>query len=119
MSDSDNEMLLVLRPGEDSARSLSGIDVVHQISPAVRIVRKPSGRAHELAGPEVLYAGSDPSPAVLSSLDQTERLFVEGWLARRNRAPKKRPHDGVAWDAEGLLPPDLPPSRRSDGELAE
>ncbi len=110
MPDSDSEMLLVLRPGQDTARPWPGVDVVHQISPAVRIVRRRPGAGSEFAGPEILYAGSDPSPAVLSTLDQTERLFVEGWLARRRRPPKKRAHDGVAWDAEGLTPPDLPRS---------
>ena len=65
---------------------------------------------------DVVYAGDDPPPDVLAALDATERLFVEAWLANRATAKLHRPGDGLAWDAEGLTPPDLPP-QRGDNEV--
>jgi hypothetical protein len=41
-------------------------------------------------------------------LTDDERLFVEAWRLRF--APKQRPGEGLAWDAPGFEPPDLPRS---------
>jgi hypothetical protein len=58
--------------------------------------------------PAVRWAGERPPDDVIEELDETERLFVEGWLLRRVGKPA-RPDDGLDWDAVGRRPPDAPP----------
>jgi hypothetical protein len=43
---------------------------------------------------------------VRAGLTETERLFADAWAA--GREPKTRPGEGLAWDAPGFQPPDLP-----------
>lgn len=59
------------------------------------------------AAPGVLGVGQPDVPAeVRALLTDTERLFVDAWVL--GRQPKQRHGDGLAWDAPGHLPPDLP-----------
>jgi hypothetical protein len=101
-----SEFLVVLS-GPHSAGAVTGLEVVHQVSPTVMIVRRLPPEIDEL---RVRYAGVDPPPEIIDALDDGERLFVEGWLARRSATKTDRPGEGLAWDAPGMTPPDLPPA---------
>jgi len=104
-----SQVLVVLQPTADADRALAGVDVVHRVSPTVVIVQVPPGASLPLADDtRVRYAGQDPPPELLTDLDEGERLFVEGWVARETRRAK-RSHEGRNWDAEGMTPPDHPP----------
>jgi hypothetical protein len=98
--------LLVVLSEPHAARAVTGLEVVHQVSPTVMIVRRLPPEMDESG---VLYAGVDPPPEIIDALDDGERLFVEGWLARHSATKTDRPGEGLAWDAPGMTPPDLPP----------
>ena len=103
------ELLVVLRSSLAAEQQLSeDVQVVHTASPKVMLVRLPAGANAAAALGDVVYVGVEPPPEVLSALDDGERLFVDAWLARRSAEPKARPADGLAWNAEGMSPPDLP-----------
>ena len=90
---------MILGPGA----AAPAVDVVHAVSPRVFVTTAPGALP---AG--VLFAGAAPPAEVLAGLDEGERLFVDGWLARQASADRIRPGDGEAWDAPGRLPPDQP-----------
>ncbi|MEN3275391.1 MAG: hypothetical protein V7631_1181 [Massilia sp.] len=52
---------------------------------------------------------SDPAQPLPSWLSDIEQLFVQAWRQRQQMIHKQRPGEGLAWDAEGFSPPDLPP----------
>lgn len=54
-----------------------------------------------------LVIGRDASEALPASLDDAERLFVAGWLAK-GRKDGPRPGAWQDWDAPGFTPPDAP-----------
>lgn len=51
---------------------------------------------------------SHPAESIPGSLTETEQLFIQAWQQRQQMSNKQRPGDGLAWDAEGFSPPDLP-----------
>jgi hypothetical protein len=103
----DSEILVVLAPGEMPP---TGLRVVQTISPTVMIAELPPGAAiPDPLRAAATYVGTDPPAGVLANLDETERLFVSGWLARQSRDKSARPGEGLPWDAAGMIPPDLPP----------
>jgi hypothetical protein len=103
------ELLVVLRSPLAADQQLSeDVQVVHTASPKVMLVQLPAGLDAAAALGDVAYAGVEPPPEVLSALGDSERLFVDAWLARRSAEPKARPADGLPWDTEGMSPPDLP-----------
>ncbi|MDQ3735436.1 MAG: hypothetical protein M3400_15825 [Actinomycetota bacterium] len=98
----DGEALVVLR----DAREPVG-EVVHQISARVFVVRQDEATFDVLShDPRVAYVGAQPPPDLVNGLEDQERLFVDGWLARGKQS--RRTGDGLSWDAEGMTPPDLP-----------
>jgi hypothetical protein len=104
----DDEVLLVVN--NHAAIDMNNIDVVHAVSPTVMIVRRSAEGCP--ASPDqrgIAYCGVAPPPEVLDRLNEQERLFVAGWRARRAKHEQARPGDGLAWDAPGMSPPDLPP----------
>lgn len=57
----------------------------------------------------VVPAGDIPS-ALAEKLDEGESLFVSAWVSRtKEGTSKKRPGEGLSWDAPGFEPPDPPP----------
>ena len=81
-----SQLLVVLQPSADADRALAGVDVVHRVSPTVVIVQVPPGvPSPQTDHTGVRYAGQDPPPELLTDLDEGERLFVEGWVARETR----------------------------------
>ena len=104
-----SQLLVVLQPNADADRALAGLDIVHWVSPTVVIVQVPSGAPPPQTDDiGVRYAGQDPPADLLTDLDEGERLFVEGWVARETRRAT-RSHEGLNWDTEGMTPPDHPP----------
>lgn len=103
----EREALVVLR----DPRAPVG-EVVHQISARVFVVRRDEATFDLLShDPRVAYVGGQPPPDLVDGLEDQERLFVDGWLARDKQS--KRLGDGLSWDAEGMTPPDLPRPPRS------
>lgn len=103
----EREILVVLVPG---VAVPGGLRILHSVSPAVMIAALSPGAPLPELPDAAGYLGTEPPPALLSRLDEAERLFVAGWLARRAPGTKKRPGEGLAWDAPGMVPPDLPPA---------
>lgn len=54
-----------------------------------------------------------PPPALVETLTDAERLFVDAWLARRavGYPPPPRPGEGESWNSPPRRPPDPPPAR--------
>ncbi|CAN5613236.1 MAG: hypothetical protein M3493_11695 [Actinomycetota bacterium] len=98
----DDEALVVLR----DAREPVG-EVVHQVSARVFVARLDEG-AYDLLShdPRVAFIGDQPPRDIIDGLEDQERLFVDGWLARGKQT--RRIGEGLSWDAEGMTPPDLP-----------
>ncbi len=81
--------------------------VQHQ-PPRLAIVESDEdARAALRTAPGVLAVGEPDLPDdVRARLTDTERLFVDAWVV--GRQPKTRRGEGLAWDAPGFQPPDLP-----------
>jgi hypothetical protein len=104
-----SQVLVVLQQAADADRVLAGVDVVHRVAPTVMIVQVPPGVRSPLTDAAgVRYVGQDPPLELLTDLDEGERLFVEGWIARETQQAS-RSREGLNWDAEGMTPPDKPP----------
>jgi hypothetical protein len=107
-----NSELLVVLADDDVDRVRSSIEsnyrVLHSVSPRVLVIQKPASNLTSpthLAG--VLLATDDDVPEeMLSTLNPTEKQWVQAWLLRKR--PKQRVGDGLSWDAPGFLPPDRP-----------
>ena len=87
--------------------------VTQKVSPRVLLVQPAAGATKEelqaLGGVDsVLEPGESPAAGIRGTLTDTEALFADAF-AQRSRT-KQRAGDGLAWDAEGFLPPD-PPKR--------
>jgi acetamidase/formamidase len=82
--------------------------VVQHLPPRLAVVESDDDvRAQLRALPGVLGVGEpDLRDDVRARLTETERLFVDAWVL--GRRPKERHGDGLAWDAPGYQPPDLP-----------
>ena len=87
--------------------------LVHSASSRLFVLElTPGERATDLMDePAVRWAGERPPDDVAEELDESERLFVDGWALRRRGKPE-RPGEGLDWDTEGRRPPDppIPPS---------
>lgn len=44
-------------------------------------------------------------PALVADLSDTERLFIDAWVANRTTKKPARRGDGLDWDSEGYEPP--------------
>ena len=79
--------------------------------PRLAVLGLREGQLQELqrmGGVEAVMTG--PASPLPASLTEQERLFIMGWLQRR-QGGKQRKGEGLPWDAEGYLPPDKPRSR--------
>ena len=103
-------MLLVL--ADDVTQVLDQLGrsatLVQHLPPRLAIVEcDHAARVALRTAPGVLGIGEpDLSDDVRDELTGTERIFVDAWVVGRQR--KARPGDGLAWDAPGFEPPDLP-----------
>lgn len=113
-TESTSEILVLLQQDEAVPDDFGAHGrLVHSASPRLYVLElRPGERATDLMDePAVRWAGETPPHDVTDELDDTERLFVDGWALRRRGKPD-RPGDGLNWDAEGRRPPDgpIPPS---------
>jgi hypothetical protein len=108
------EALIVFKE-PPSQRTMADLKARYRVTalmpPRLAALDLQEGQLQELqrmAGVEAVLTGPEnPLPA---SLTEQERLFIMGWLQRR-QGGKQRKGEGLPWDAEGYLPPDKPPSR--------
>ena len=103
-------MLLVV--AEDVGQVLDrlgrSVTLVQHLPPRLAVVESDDdARAALRTAPDVLGIGDPDLPDdVRGRLTDTERVFADAWVL--GRRPKTRPGDGLAWDAPGFEPPDLP-----------
>jgi hypothetical protein len=71
----------------------------------VLVALGPDQRADPPPVDGVSWYVTDVPTEVLDDLAPAERDFVAAW---RTRAAKRRPGDGLSWDAPGFAPPDRP-----------
>jgi hypothetical protein len=117
------ELLVVHVPAADAstdAALMAGLrrhgTVTGRLAPRLALIEPHSEQADSdevgcalAAVPGVLGVfATAPPPAFYETLNDTERLFVDAWLARAH--PAGAPEgDGLPWDADpNRLPPDLP-----------
>jgi hypothetical protein len=109
-TESPSEILVVLEPGEAMPDHL-GVHgrLVHSASSRLFVLELSPGQqaADLMDDPVVRWAGEHPPGDVARELDESERLFIDGWVLRRRGKPG-RPGEGLDWDAEGRRPPDGP-----------
>jgi hypothetical protein len=108
-----NEFMLIVGADHSAARDGGLYRVTQKVSPRVLIIQPAGGTSKEelqsLKDVEtVLEPGERPAGDIRRTLTDTEALFADAF-AQRSRT-KERLGDGLAWDAEGFIPPD-PPKR--------
>ena len=100
---------LIIVTGQLPEGALKGLreryQVTQSVSNRVFLVRaQPS-----LGGPTPeslhIFSTAEIPEEVLNSLDERESLFVAAWRSRLLSPPKKRPGEGLDWDAPGFKPP--------------
>ncbi|MFF0747468.1 hypothetical protein ACFYVL_44520 [Streptomyces sp. NPDC004111] len=121
-----DEFLVVLDPpsatagaegATDSEHPLTALRAVARVTQVLsrRLVLVRGGGAELVAAlrgvPGVSLVRTDPEAELpedggAAGFDEEERLLVAAWRARAR--PKKRPGEGLGWDAPGFLPPDRP-----------
>lgn len=108
---SSNELMVIFSSGHSAEDAPQGCRVTQKISPRVAIVEL-VGQAGKTAleasdsVAAVLEPGQEPPVELAAALSETEALFVKAYQQRAQL--KQRPSEGLAWDAEGFLPPDPP-----------
>ena len=102
-------LLLVADDAEQVLGRLGGsVTLVQHLPPRLAVIESDDdARAALRTAPGVLGVGEPDLPDdVREQLTETEQVFVDAWVL--GRRPKTRPGDGLAWDAPGFEPPDLP-----------
>lgn len=123
MEQPQRELLVVHVPPTDTAADTALLaslrrhgTVTGRLAPRLALVEAYSEQANPdevvcalAAVPGVLAVfATGPPPALYASLSETERLFVDAWLAR-DRPTGAPEGDGLPWDADpNRLPPDPP-----------
>jgi hypothetical protein len=109
-TESTSEILVLLQRGEGVPDHLGAYGrIVHSASSRLLVLELTPGQrvADLMDEPVIRWIGEVPPDDVVDELDDSERLFVDGWLLRRRGKPE-RPGEGLDWDAEGRRPPDGP-----------
>lgn len=107
--------VLVLLSEEAPSQSLRQLRAQYRVTeeapPRLIVVAADRGDIEQLrTAPGIVAVIEDAIPTnVLESLSEAERLYADAWEARRQMGKKRRPGDGLSWDAEGFEPPDMPP----------
>lgn len=109
------ELLVLLEPDPPPGlrdRLRSQFRVTQEGSPRLLVVERPSDPAvlRDLPGVRAVVDDAVAADA-LTGLDDGESLFVQAWLRRDSMRTKRRPGEGLDWDAPGRLPPDPPRDR--------
>lgn len=104
---------LVLLSGQDAPAELAELQARYRVTsllpPHLAVVDLDDRQAALLGGRPHVQVLSDPTQALPASLGDTEQLFAQAWQQRLRMTDKRRPGDGLAWDAPGFTPPDPPP----------
>jgi len=99
---------------QQAARLQSAYRVITLLPPRVLVLQIDDealaeiGRDPNLAG---VYVRDVPAE-VIARLRPDEKLFVEAWIQQQASGNKRRPGEGLSWDAPGFTPPDAPPRKR-------
>jgi hypothetical protein len=116
VADSRPEVLVLLRQGAGEAPLAElrrRFTILSLKPPRLVVLAIGADRVAEVQaihGVEAVFTAAVPG-TVLDALAPGERLFAEAWSMRQQPTPKRRPGDGLPWDAPGFLPPDKPPDR--------
>lgn len=107
--DGHRDMLVVIDRGADADRVLAAL---RRVTPVTQVL--PPRLALVTGDGPVDVPGAtayvdDVPESLVDELSPAERAFVSAWRSRRTG--KRRPDEGLPWDAPGHLPPDLPPRR--------
>jgi len=98
-----SEQLIILSKGRTAAELESVAAVRQRFGDRVFVVAiDDAGGLHALGA--VFANGSEASHAE-TDLTQTEQMGIDAWNARPALAKKKRPGEGLSWDAEGFEAP--------------
>jgi hypothetical protein len=107
--------VLVVFKDPPSQRTITDLKARYRVTalmpPRLAVLDLPESQLTELQrmpGVEAVLTG--PTGLLPASLTEQERLFITGWLQRR-QGGKQRKGENLPWDAEGYLPPDKPKSR--------
>lgn len=105
--DDRRDLLVVIDRDADADRVLASLrrvaQVVQVLPPRLALI---AGDGPVTVPGATAYTEDVPDN-VLAELSPVERAFVAAWRSRR--AGKRRPGEGLPWDAPGHLPPDRPP----------
>lgn len=81
--------------------------ITHFLPPRLFVVEPERSSASLLDIPGVIVVAGPTDEVSIPGANTNEALFVEAWVRRvRQSAPDARPHDGLAWDSPGMVPPD-------------
>lgn len=109
------ELLVLLDPNPPPAlqeRIRAQCRVTQEGSPRLLVVERPADPSELRSIPGVRAVFDDTVPAsAVADLDEGESLFVRAWSERESMNTKRRPGEGLDWDAAGRLPPDPPRDR--------
>ena len=108
------DLMLIFRTDHSADEKRGCYRVTQKVSPRVVIVEPAGGVTKEelqtVKGVDaVLEPGEKPGEDVRATLTDSEALFVEAYAQRSPNGG--RLGDGLAWDADGFPPPDLPLKR--------
>lgn len=109
------ELLVLLDPDPPAGlreRLRTQFRVTQEGSPRLLVLERPADLAvlRDLPGIRGVFDETVPESA-LADLDDGESLFVQAWSGRESMQTKRRPGEGLDWDAPGRLPPDAPRDR--------
>lgn len=92
----------------EAKKMAAELPVRQEISGRVRIVHIDVMRAAAVLKQEGLYLieGGPMPPALETMLNEGEKLFIQGWLARIPESEKQRAGEGLNWDDPNFEPPD-------------
>lgn len=109
-NDTSMEILIIIRDEavEKVQRQIGKFTVLQEISPRVKVIEASAETATEVAAiPEVtVLSEQSGSEALVDSLTEEERLFVEAWRLKQQMGTKQRPGEGASWDDPRFQPPD-------------
>jgi hypothetical protein len=112
------EVLVLLRKGvsEQQTAVLRQLRVVSSFPPRLVVVEATEDKVRDLRRDQAvsLVIEMQVEAEHLSDLRPEEQLFVRGWIERMTAPPKRRPGEGLNWDAPGFEPPDPPIGSRDD-----
>jgi hypothetical protein len=106
MAEPEREVLIISAGDADPAEvvSLAGGRVTQQLAGRIVLALVPIGAREALARrPDVNVYVEDVPDAVVVTLDEDERVFVDAW--RERARAKSRVGEGQRWDAPGFQAP--------------